>query len=598
MADNKKPSADQTSTGPDQGHIVHEYTLNDPGPGEKKIVLNIPPECEHMTAAEFLEYSKEHPEAWESFAGSLQKAIEPAINAAVQAAAGVERVKETIQRTTAVFYDVSNIVKTITKALLNLPEWADPESIEKIYAELEELEPFLDAEIAKRPQYEGKTFFDLFELLEFKDALYFIAPADVLKESPPEIDPDRLVFINDLLEVREAARARAVKEAAIKEKARESIDPLSLKSKNWLPLFHGALTDDLMRASTRDFIKPTESAISAYYTAPNGQKYNVDDLDKIIGMLSTSAKKILDTAVLYLANENIYGTGRNSIKPQVKIPLLDYLEKNGYSVTPQPTTSEEERAKEAERIKDRIKKQKSIIRRDLNDLRQIKWTGEEKRGRNAGDYADLQIISGHKIVKGFIYVNFDIDAARYLANGSVMWYPTCLLKHDNKKSNPYPIGRKIALHNSIDRNFFAGTDCTLSVMALLNAAPEIPTITEIEKRGQRNWKDKIKKPLETALNENKDVGLISKWEYRHPKTGQTYTAEEASALPWEVYSTLMIDWIMAVKAPGQEERRAKIKAEIEAAEAAGKITQKKRGRPRKKPQNKKRGPSEEQKGTK
>ena len=207
MADNKKPSADQTSTGPDQGHIVHEYTLNDPGPGDKKIVLNIPPECEHMTAAEFLEYSKEHPEAWESFAGSLQKAIEPAINAAVQAAAGVERVKETIQRTTAVFYDVSNIVKTITKTLLNLPEWADPESIEKIYAELEELEPFLDAEIAKRPQYEGKTFFDLFELLEFKDALYFIAPADVLKESPPEIDPDRLVFINDLLEVREAARA-------------------------------------------------------------------------------------------------------------------------------------------------------------------------------------------------------------------------------------------------------------------------------------------------------------------------------------------------------------------------------------------------------
>ena len=161
MTENNRPSADQTSTGPDQGHIAHEYTLNDPGPGDKKIVLNIPPECEHMTAAEFLEYSKEHPEAWESFAGSLQKAIEPAINAAVQAAAGVERVKETIQRTTAVFYDVSNIVKTITKTLLNLPEWADPESIEKIYTELEELEPFLDAEIAKRPGYEGKTFFEL-----------------------------------------------------------------------------------------------------------------------------------------------------------------------------------------------------------------------------------------------------------------------------------------------------------------------------------------------------------------------------------------------------------------------------------------------------
>lgn len=243
MADNKKPSADQTSTGPDQGHIVHEYTLNDPGPGDEKIVLNIPPECEHMTAAEFLEYSKEHPEAWESFAGSLQKAIEPAINAAVQAAAGVERVKETIQRTTAVFYSVSNIVKTITKTLLNLPEWADPESIEKIYAELEELEPFLDAEIAKRPGYEGKTFFELFDGLEFVDALFFVAPPEILQNNPPQIDPERLTVINDLLEAREAARAarNAAQETKLLPQLRGTGIPKSF-------LFHNSVFTNALRA--------------------------------------------------------------------------------------------------------------------------------------------------------------------------------------------------------------------------------------------------------------------------------------------------------------------------------------------------------------
>ena len=113
MPDNNKPSADQAGTGADRGRVVHEHTLNsDTGPGsEKKIIINVPPECEHMTAAEFINYSKEHPEAWESFKESLADAMEPAIKATIQAAAGVERVKELIQNTTRVFYDVSKIAK-------------------------------------------------------------------------------------------------------------------------------------------------------------------------------------------------------------------------------------------------------------------------------------------------------------------------------------------------------------------------------------------------------------------------------------------------------------------------------------------------------
>lgn len=246
MTENNRPSADQTSTGLDQGRIVHEYTLtdsNDPGPGEKKIIINVPPECEHMTAAEFIEYSKEHPEAWDSFANSLHEAIAPAIDAAVKAMTGVERVKETIQKTTAVFYDVSNIVKSITKTLLNLPQWADPEAIEKIYAELEELEPYLNAEIAKRPGYEGKTFFELFDGLEFVDALFFVAPADVLKENPPEVDPDRLAIINDLLEVREAARAarNAAQETKLLPQLRGTGIPKSF-------LFHNSVFTNALRA--------------------------------------------------------------------------------------------------------------------------------------------------------------------------------------------------------------------------------------------------------------------------------------------------------------------------------------------------------------
>ena len=581
MADNKTPSADQHNAGPEKREeIIHEITIQRPEDRPQKIVIDIPEDWQELTPNELIKFVKEHPEAAESLKYTLANAIAPAAHAALQIMQGGEAARELIETIKSVQNNISEVAKILAKTALALPKWADPDAIDAFYEEINALEPYLDAEIKKYPQYKGMKFDYFLDQLNFVDIFFFIEPAP--DQEPPQVDPETFKFIQDLLAIRTAARIRAAKDAAIKTKAKESIDPLSLKNKNWLPLYQGALTNDLMRLSIRDFFVE-RNGVKAYYTAPNGQKYSIDQFDQLTGTLTTSTKKLLDTAVLYLSVQNFYGSGRNSVKPQVKIPLLDYLEKNGHNVRPRTMESEEEQAKENERVKDRIKKFKNAIRRDLNDLRLIKWTAEEKRGRNAGNYAELQIISGHRIVKDFIYVNFDIDAARYLVNAHTMFFPLCLLKHDNKKSNPYPIGRKIALHNSMDNNFFAGTDCTLSVTALLNAAPEIPTIEELQERGQRNWKDKIKKPLETALNENINVGLLKKWEYRHPKNGTTYTAEEARALPWETYSTLMIDFIMAVNPPGQEERRAKIKAEKEAAEAAGKITKKKRGRPRKQP---------------
>ena len=86
------------------------------------------------------------------------------------------------------------------------------------------------------------------------------------------------------------------------------------------------------------------------------------------------------------------------------------------------------------------------------------------------------------------------------------------------------------------------------------------------------------------MNDGIKVGFLKRWEYRHPKSGTTYTPEEAQALTWEVYSALMIDFVLTERPPGEEERRAKLLEEKAAAEAAGKIPKKKRGRPRKKAQ--------------
>ena len=446
--------------------------------------------------------------------------------------------------------------------------------------------PYIEEALKKHPDAPGhmgpgtKQQVDVFiwEINEENDdieAVYngtFNTPcAAVLKDAAEAIRKDR-----------EAAREATERKRKAQEKARESIDEINLKDAKWLNIYHGKLNDEIMRLSGRDFTSP--DGMKGYWTGPDKQRYDVNDIDKLFNGLQTSTKKIFDVAVMYLSMQNFYGSGRNSIKPQVRIPLLAYLEKNGHDLTPRTMATEEEQAKENARINTRIKKHKSAIRKDFDVLSEIRWTGEEKQGRNAGDYANLRLISGHRIRNGFIYVNFDVDAAYYLVNAYSMWFPLCLLLHDNRRPNSYSIGRKILLHTSIKNNFFAGTDCTLSAMALLNAAPEITTIEELQERGQRNWKDKIKKPLEAALNDNVSVGFLKRWEYRHPKSGITYTPEEAQALTWEVYSALMIDFVLTERPPGETDRRTKWIEEKAAAEAAGKITQKKRGRPRKKAQ--------------
>lgn len=359
----------------------------------------------------------------------------------------------------------------------------------------------------------------------------------------------------------------------------------NLLANAYLPMFNGAPSNELMQITTKGlrldgFTKNATITTNVTITTKDGHKITIERFDKLQGILSTPAKKILDTALLYLTSGNFYRGKRSSITPTVEIPLIEYGEACGYQLTPQKMGTPEEQAKENRRVNERIKDLKKNVRRDLHDISSILWTGEETRGRNKGNYKEMRIISSHSISKGLIRINFDVEAAVYFVNAYIMQYPTALLKHDNRKPNAYVIGHKMAFHNSNDQNRAAGTDSTLSVKSLLAAAPEIPTFEDINGRGQRNWKDKIKKPLEIALDENISVGLISKWEYRDPKTGTTYTAETAKPMTWTQYNRLMIDFVM-IDAPDQSERReAKAEAARQAAADKGQ-ERKKRGRPAK-----------------
>ena len=358
-----------------------------------------------------------------------------------------------------------------------------------------------------------------------------------------------------------------------------------LLTSRFLPMVTGTANALFSELSVK-YVKYDKRTKKAEFDTGHG-KLIITDFDKLQGALSTSAKKIMDTGLLYLTKHNFYRG--NSVNPTVEIPLTEYGEANGYHVIPGKMATPEEQAAEDKRVASRLKDLKKSIRRDLDDLQAIGATFTETRGANRGDYANMRIISSHSIRRGLIRINFDIDAARYFIKANMTQFPTALLLHDNHRPNSYAIGRKISAHNAMDNNWIMGTDSTLSVKTLLKVAPEIPTIADLEKRKARNWKDKIKKPLEVALDDNVAVGYLSRWEYRDPATGTTYSKETAQALTWAQYERLVIDFVV-INPPDQTARRAaRLAAKQERAAQAG-TPPKKRGRPRKK------GVTEEQKG--
>ena len=435
--------------------------------------------------------------------------------------------------------------------------------------DLIEYEPELKGLLREYQEQEGQE-------MSFRRLLY--------EPSPEDMDTG---LIESLLlkaqEIREAAQGAA---PALISK-RPFAGPLRFKDADFLPLLNTSFTNELMRITARDFEAANRKETIAYYTDAKGRKYTIDQFDELIGNIDTSTKKILDAAMMYLTDQHYFRGGINNINPTVLIPLIEYGEANGYTLTAAKMDTKEEQEKENRRTKERKIALRKQIRKDLTDLEKIKGTAERTRGEKAGEYIEMRIISSHSVVNDVIRVNFDIDFARFIVNEYEMQFPTVLFRIDNRKPNTYSIGRKLALHNSIDSNYYAGTDCTLSVKVLLSEAPEIPTMQELREGKQRNWKNKIKRPLEKSLNELIETyPMLSRWEYRDPKTGTRYTAEEAQALTWDEYKKLMIDWTMKNQPPGQAERRARrLQEKQEAQEAAtnaDKKRTKKRGRPRKK----------------
>lgn len=556
MTDNKKPSADQNSTGQEPGRIVSEHTLQ---PGDK------PPgdtthEWKNMTPDELIEYSKEHPEAWESFSQSLADTMEPALKAAAQAAAGVEHVKEVIDNTREAFFDLSGIIKNIIQVFFNLPEWADPEAIDGVYKELEELEPFLNEEINKHPQYAGKTFFDLLDQLDFKDVFFFIAPADIIENNPPNVDPDRLVFINDLLAIRDAARA------AKQERGQGLIGENSVLHNKYFPMHHNQITD-LLKLWFGDITQRDEKSGNIVITNAEANAALMVRGAKKNSRPSVNTHKLLGVALSEFTEANHFSrsTKERKLTREIAIPLNEYARECKYKIDPLPTANEEEEAIEKKRCQGRRKEARKQIAKDLNMLGGVfvQYRVRDKK-KNADSLTQLNLIEWTNISDNYIRIKFTETAAAILARSPLMQYPRVLLGISARNPNAYSIGYKFAMHYNNDNNIARGTNTRLKVSTLLEQTT-LPTYNYLIETGNgRHWEDRIKEPFEKALDALTGV-YISEWEYVKAK-GVKLTDQEAAAITsYEVFSNLYVEFTPIDAPEHQEERRQRRAAEKEEA---------------------------------
>ena len=209
--------------------------------GKKKIIIVDTPKRGY-TREEIAEYLKtdEGRAAAESLKESIvniSEIVSPAIKALQQAPKIAQSITSAVQRVREIQVDISKIVQAMMQA--NISTWApaelDFEALEKFYTEIEELAPYLEAEIKKYPEYEGKTYTDLIDELPFSaipDLITAATDTGTETEEPAEaeepaegeeIDPEEeeriYQIITDLLTIRDAARAAKAAEAEAKARA-------------------------------------------------------------------------------------------------------------------------------------------------------------------------------------------------------------------------------------------------------------------------------------------------------------------------------------------------------------------------------------------
>lgn len=265
---------------------------------------------------------------------------------------------------------------------------------------------------------------------------------------------------------------------------------------HYMPFYQGVGTNLFSQLSTKT-TKPAVDPFSSCVSMEKGKfRMEIKDFEKIDADFSVQTHKLFDALVLGLSAQNTYHSKKTPINTFVTIHLNDFITLCG---KPRSKATKDETRK-------RVKK-------DLDLLYNASIEWKETRNGKEINYARMRICDRVGIEKGYIVVNFTLSMAEYLINAFVSMYPLALLSLDNRQSNAYYLGKKLAFHFGLRNNIAKGSNNCISVTALLAATPDIPDIKTIEEMDPGHWDRRIRQPLEKSLDILVNHGLLGNWRY-------------------------------------------------------------------------------------
>ena len=178
----------------------------------------------------------------------------------------------------------------------------------------------------------------------------------------------------------------------------------------------------------------------------------------VITYIRQSVWKLFDFLTIEFTKQNCYKGKREELKREVSVSLFDYISLRSDSRT--------------KAYENKIRKE---VKEDLNVLLHISIEGTENQKKKTKEFPKAKICDRAEIKNSDIIFVFSEELAYYLTHSYVMQYPLSILKFDSRNANLYPLGRKLALHYSIDNNIKKGTNKKISVKTALEYCPAIPS---------------------------------------------------------------------------------------------------------------------------
>ena len=322
-------------------------------------------------------------------------------------------------------------------------------------------------------------------------------------------------------------------------------DPLSI-------MFNGKATSTLGKLKTVGTYNEQQKIANV-----NGVKI----ISQNISEMGVGEAKIFRYALAAFTKKNSTGTERQKLNLRMFLSLNDYAKATNTDIS----------------TEDGRKNFKKKLKKNLENLMEkhvsFSWT-EDVRGKTK-NYGGLSLISGYKISKDAITVDFSLGFAEYLVSlPTLIEYPRALYGVNDRNYNAFAIGEAMFQHYSINNNVIKGTEQMLSVQKILEVT-SFPTYEKVKEK-HHSWEFLIKEQLEKALDHLHECGLIKDWCYSHAKEKKLTDEEAKQITSYEKFASLYI-WYELNAYPEHNERADMI---IEAKEKS--IKKLKRRKPKSK----------------